>query len=36
MVGAMFPTGTKKDHEMASFEELKNIRQTTNLPIIVI
>ena len=35
-VGAMFPTGTKKDHEMVSFEELKNIRQATNLPIIVI
>ena len=35
-VGAMFPTGTKRDAAMVSMEELRRIRRITNLPIVVI
>lgn len=35
-VGAMFPTGTKTDADLVSMEELQNIRQAVNLPIVVI
>lgn len=35
-VGAMFPTGTKRDAAMVSMEELIRIRRITNLPIVVI
>lgn len=35
-VGAMFPTETKPDADFVSMEELKKIRQTFNLPIVVI
>ncbi len=34
-VGAMFPTGTKRDAAMVSMEELRRIRRITNLPIVV-
>lgn len=35
-VGAMFPTGTKTDAGLVSMEELKRIRQSVELPIVVI
>ena len=35
-VGAMFPTGTKTDATYVSIEELKKIRQTVSVPIVVI
>lgn len=35
-VGAMFQTGTKTDAEVVTMEELKKIRQTVSLPIVVI
>lgn len=35
-VGAMFATGTKSDAELVSIEELKRIRATAHLPIVVI
>lgn len=35
-VGAMFPTGTKTDAAVVSMNELHNIRQSVNLPIVAI
>lgn len=35
-VGAMYPTGTKKDANSTSMEELKKIRERVSLPIVVI
>ena len=35
-VGAMFPTETKPDADFVSMEELRMIRQTVDLPIVVI
>ena len=35
-VGAMFATGTKTDAELVSIEELRKIRETVKLPIVVI
>lgn len=35
-VGAMFPTGTKTDAAVVSMNELRNIRQSVNLPIVAI
>jgi len=35
-VGAMFETGTKEGAALVSFEELRTIRQSVNLPIVVI
>ncbi len=35
-VGAMFPTETKLDADFVSMEELQKIRQTVDLPIVVI
>jgi thiamine-phosphate pyrophosphorylase len=35
-VGAMFATGTKIDAKLVAMEELKRIRATVNLPIVVI
>lgn len=35
-VGAMFATGTKSDAKLVSMEELKKIRETVKLPIVVI
>ncbi len=35
-VGAMFPTGMKRDATMVSLLELRRIRRITNLPIVVI
>lgn len=35
-VGAMFATGTKADAEFVSVEELKKIRETVRLPIVII
>lgn len=35
-VGAMYATGTKKDANPTSMEELKKIRESVSLPIVVI
>lgn len=35
-VGAIFPTGTKKDANMVSIQELQEIRRKVRLPIVVI
>ena len=35
-VGAMFPTGTKRDAKFVSMEELGEIRRTVDIPIVVI
>lgn len=35
-VGAIFPTGTKADAAVVSMNELRSIRQSVNLPIVVI
>jgi len=35
-VGAMYATGTKKDANITSMEELKKIRESVSLPIVVI
>lgn len=35
-VGAMYPTGTKRDAAVTSIEELKEIRRQTTIPIVVI
>ena len=35
-VGAMYPTGTKKDAKHTSIETLKSIRENVNIPIVVI
>ena len=35
-VGAMFPTGTKRDAKVVSMEELGKIRRTVDIPIVVI